>query len=576
MKPADSPPSTRSPGAPFRRRTIRLSILLLSLLARGGLPARPADASGTPYQVVLDVEDPCFETLGGDWYLPSPRTGSYLGSFYLEIDGPGSGAGRGRWIAEGLPNGEYLVEFYADDGDYPSDARYRVVAAGGVRDLIVDMHRIGSGWHPLATTSVERTCVVTVSDEWYDESASRLRVDALRFTLLTALPDPPQTIRPRIGICIDDVGGVDPSLPSTPIYRMLRLPFAMTFAVLPERPYSAASAEEIHAMGSEVFLHQPMGYISNPNPAGSEWIRSDMTPAESRAVFARNLDSIPHVAGANNHTGSLVTQQLDKMRVCMEELRERGLFWLDSRTFTESVAYDVAQETGLLTAERDLFLDGYGVEEARARILDLALRARFAPTVPHVGIGHVRDSTAQALEEIVPELEALGVDVVPVSRWMTQVIEPDRLPAGAAFSATGPWTADPEDRPSKELADGDAWIVSSSPATRLDTAVFLPALPIPGTYEIFTTWQPGANDAPCMTVTIDRRTGRARRYLDPSAPFADWHFLGRYSLGPDSGLRIVLGNDSCGETDTGVLRADAVKLVYVGPRRPRPDLLELR
>ena len=347
------------------------------------------------FQIVLDVEDPCFETISWNWYLPGTKTGSYLNYYYLAIDGPGTGSGQARWIAEGLPLGNYLVEFYSDnDIDeseiYPEDARYQVVSATGVSDLVVNMHNISDGWHPLGNFDINRTCVVNLSDYWTG-AGNQLRVDALRFTLNTSLPSPPSTgINPHIGICIDDAGAVNPTQSGQPIYILLRLPFNMTFAVMPLKTYTNQTAEEIYDHSSEVILHQPMGYISSPNPSGSEWIRDNMTLEEVRTVVSNHLDSLPHVVGMNNHTGSLVTQQTDKMQVCMEELKSRNLFFYDSRTFTLSVAYDVAKDNGLLTGERDLFIDGNNKAEAKELIRSLATRALNAPNVTHLAIGHVR------------------------------------------------------------------------------------------------------------------------------------------------------------------------------------------
>ena len=69
-----------------------------------------ADAS---YQIILDVEDPCFEIFSGNWVLTN--TGGFLNYYYFVINGPGTGGGQARWVAEGLPEGNYTIEFYADN-----------------------------------------------------------------------------------------------------------------------------------------------------------------------------------------------------------------------------------------------------------------------------------------------------------------------------------------------------------------------------------------------------------------------------------------------------------------------------
>lgn len=566
-------PDASAPARPRWAPALRPFLVLLAVLAHA-FPGAGHALGAEPFRVILDVEDPCFEVLAGNWYLPATKTGSWQGYYYLEIDGPGTGTGRARWIAEGLPAGTYLIEYYADHGDYPADARFRVVHAAGDANVILNLHRTGSGWRALGSFPADRVCVVEISDRWTG-AGIRMRADAIRLTLQTALPPPPDSpLPPRIGICIDDAGGVDPTSPGTPIYRMLRLPFAMTYAVLPARAYSVASAEEIHRRGSEVFLHQPMGYIASPNPSGSDWIRANMTPAQARAVLVANLDAMPHVVGVNNHTGSLVTQQADKMEACMDELRQRGLFWYDSRTFTMSVAYDVAMARGVLTGERDLFIDGNSKQEAKELIRLLARRALHAPHIPHLAIGHVRDATAGALEEMAPELAAMGVEVWPISRFMTQVIETDVQPYGATFETVGPWSAGPDDRVSKELVDGDERYVAAPPPGVAPSATFGASLPIDGRYDVYATWTHSPANADAARALVHHRYGVSRIGIDMSARHPDWLYLGRYDFCKGGPAAITFECDPADLVST-ILRVDAVKLVYSGAPVPHADTLTL-
>lgn len=530
-------------------------------------PQRYFSLKATTYQVVLDVEDPCFEILSGNWQLS--YSGSYLNYYYFTINGPGTGNGRARWIAEGLPVGSYLIEFWANYGDYAADARYQVICADGISSVTVNMNYIPAGWHPLGTFNINRVCVVNISDFWTG-SGTQLSVDALRFTLLSPLPAPPASVvPPHIGICIDDCGAVDPTQPSQPIYKMLRLPFKMTFAVLPYRSYTAQTAEEIHRHGGEVILHQPMAAITVPNP-GAGGITANMTLEEVRNTVTTNLGLIPYVVGMNNHMGSLITQQRDKMQVCMEVLKSLGYYFFDSRTITTSVAYDVAKEQGLLTGERDLFIDGNNTEQAKELIRSLALRALYAPNLPHLAIGHVRSSTADALVEMVPELEALGVEVWQISRCLAQVIECDFTPAGCSFVASGNWTATSDDCYSKQLYDGTAMTVLNPAATRDDIAFFIPNLPVEGLYDIYAIWngslnvspgkQPGASQ---IVALVYHTNGMSEILLDQSQVQNTWVYLGRYHCSAGSASHIELVDVSCTIPGT-VFYADAVKYVYAG------------
>lgn len=552
-------------------RRMALTFLTATVLAAGLCPQSASAQPPTAFQIVYDVEDPCFEFLAGPWALT--KTGSFTGSFYFTIPGPGDGSAQGRWIVEGLPAGTYTIEFYADNGDYPADARYQVVHAGGVADLQINMNYIGSGWHSLGNYACNGTCVVNINDYWQGVG-TKLSVDALRFTYVGTLPAPPASaFTPHIGICIDDAGSVSPTSPGNPIYTQLRCPFPMTFAVMPSVAYTAETAEEVHNMGSEVILHQPMGYIGAPNPGGSA-IRDNMTLEEVRAMLATNLDNLPHVVGMNNHTGSLVTQQTDKMAVCMDELKSRGLYFYDSRTYTYSVAFDVATSVGLLTAERDLFIDDdSSVEGSKAKIRSLAARALFAPNVPHLAIGHVRVNTAAALSQIGPELEAMGVEVWPISRCIGQVVEADRVPSGAGFACMGDWASDVEDSYSKLLVNSHSMTVSNPAASPDDVAVFTPSLQFPGEYNIFGIWADDPLNSPEIRATVQTVDGPQTVSVDQTVGAGTWQFLGRFSCEAGSEATVTF-DDALATTSGRVFRADAVRYVRVDDLTVPPSAVQ--
>jgi hypothetical protein len=525
-------------------------------------------AADEAYQIVFDVEDACFEFLGGNWTLA--KTGAYQGNYYFTVEGPGDGTAAGRWIAEGLPVGTYRIECWVNTDNYPANARYEIIHAGGIANVTLDMNQKTPAWYSLGEFSVNRVCVVNVNNSW-SGVGSRIMVDALRFTLTTALPPPPVSpIRPHIGICIDDCGQVNPTNSSQPIYEMLRLPFKMTYAVMPLQSYTNQTANEIVAWGSEVILHQPMAAISVANP-GAGGITDAMTLDQVRSTIATNLDAMPHCIGLNNHMGSLITQQPVKMGVCMEELSKRGMFFFDSRTITTSVAYGMAKRYGLLTGDRDLFIDGSSVEESKALIRSLALRALHAPTVPHLAIGHVRLNTAQALVEIAPELEAMGVEVRPISQCMAQIVEIDSVPPGAEIEWEGLWEEDPADCYSKELVDGKALRISDPAASRTNWIRFRSKLHGAGLYDVFAMWGGDDTNATQITAEITDLFGKTTISVDQTKSRQEWTWLGRYPANAQGALEVLFHDKEVAQPQTPFW-ADAVKFIYAGPLPDYPQM----
>ena len=98
----------------------------------------------------------------------------------------------------------------------------------------------------------------------------------------------------------------------------------------------------------------------------------------------------------------------------MQDIRNRGLYFLDSRTTSKTVAYNVARELGVPCAKRDVFIDVENSREfIRGSLWDLAERAGkrgFA-----VGIGHSRPLTLEVLKEEIPKIAARGYQFVHLS-----------------------------------------------------------------------------------------------------------------------------------------------------------------
>lgn len=137
----------------------------------------------------------------------------------------------------------------------------------------------------------------------------------------------------------------------------LNLDIPLTIAVLPELSYSKESALRITKAGKTLILHQPMQAINLSTDPGPSAILPEMSADQIRSLLTKNLDSLGIKIGLNNHEGSLITADTYAMKVVMEVCKERGMFFLDSRTNSKSVCKSVASEYGVKLYERNTFLD---------------------------------------------------------------------------------------------------------------------------------------------------------------------------------------------------------------------------
>ncbi|MBI4831686.1 MAG: divergent polysaccharide deacetylase family protein [Candidatus Lindowbacteria bacterium] len=98
----------------------------------------------------------------------------------------------------------------------------------------------------------------------------------------------------------------------------------------------------------------------------------------------------------------------------MRYLRGKKVFFIDSRTTSDSVAYEVAKEHGLCVAENDIFLDNEkDVEYIKERIELLIERANQKGEA--IGICHVHPATIEALREMFPVVDKEGIELVYAS-----------------------------------------------------------------------------------------------------------------------------------------------------------------
>jgi hypothetical protein len=127
------------------------------------------------------------------------------------------------------------------------------------------------------------------------------------------------------------------------------------------------------------------------------------------------LAALPSVVGVNNHMGSRFSEDEDKMRVVLGEIKQRGLFFVDSRTSAESRGYSLAVQMGIPAAERDVFLDN--IQSAQAIGSELRRLAQLARLKGKaIGIAHPHEVTLEVLRQALPQLRQEGIELVAVSQ----------------------------------------------------------------------------------------------------------------------------------------------------------------
>lgn len=218
---------------------------------------------------------------------------------------------------------------------------------------------------------------------------------------------------PKLAIVIDDLGR---SLKSAVDFASLDIP--LTFAVFPKLSESHAVAGYFISRQRDIMLHMPMEPrdfpAQNPGPGA---IFMGMDAQELQQEVLEDLASVPGIIGINNHMGSRLTADSQKMDQVMATLKGRNLFFLDSRTIADSVAYKSALKAGIPALQRDVFLDNdRDVEKILDQFLVLIEIAKVKKQA--IGIGHPYPETLKALTKVSEIADSAGVEIVPVRNFL--------------------------------------------------------------------------------------------------------------------------------------------------------------
>ncbi|MFQ5865550.1 MAG: divergent polysaccharide deacetylase family protein [bacterium] len=214
----------------------------------------------------------------------------------------------------------------------------------------------------------------------------------------------------KIAVVIDDFGYDSGSL----VQGFLGLDQKVTFSIIPGLKKSEEVAKVAHEHGREVMIHLPME-PQNGNFKHDEYILlTTMPPDEIRERVRSAIWSVPHARGLNNHMGSKATVNQQLLSTLMQEVEKAGLFFLDSRTNDETIAYSMAQNMKIPSGMNNTFLDAIEEEPFIRQQLyflaEIASRRGFA-----IGIGHPKQLTLKVLKEEMRKLEKKGYKFVNMS-----------------------------------------------------------------------------------------------------------------------------------------------------------------
>ncbi|MFC1704441.1 divergent polysaccharide deacetylase family protein [Candidatus Omnitrophota bacterium] len=216
------------------------------------------------------------------------------------------------------------------------------------------------------------------------------------------------TDRPKIIFIVDDIGNTIEHQD-----ELEALDDNVTYAILPLLPFSKHFSKLSESTNAEVIVHLPLEAADGRYP-GPGMIETQMNDEKIKSLLSQDLKTVPQAVGVNSHMGSLGTTNLRLMTIILKELKRKKLFFLDSITTKESVAFELGKKIKLPVVRRDVFIDNVSSRPHILRqiqsLTEIAKHKGYA-----IGICHYRKLTLQILREEIPSIKRNGFEIISLS-----------------------------------------------------------------------------------------------------------------------------------------------------------------
>ncbi len=219
----------------------------------------------------------------------------------------------------------------------------------------------------------------------------------------------------KLAIVIDDIGYRSED---NAIYEM---PQEVSVSIIPVSPYATNRAKKAFLQQRDILIHQPMQPLSNIR-IEDKALKIGMEKKQVQETIEYARKRVPYAIGLNNHMGSAATADQQLMTYLMEILANEQLFFLDSKTNSQSVASQTAKSFYIPTLERHFFLDDSNtLSDVQAQFNSAVHYAQKNGLA--ILIGHPRKNSIKVLQQGTKNLPD-DVKLVKISSlWRTEKVK---------------------------------------------------------------------------------------------------------------------------------------------------------
>lgn len=220
---------------------------------------------------------------------------------------------------------------------------------------------------------------------------------------------------PKIAVL---VGGLGLSQSST-AETITKLPPSITLAFAPYGSQLQAQVNKAREIGHEVLLQVPMEPFDYPsNDPGPQTLLSTLSREQNLDRLYWSYGRFSGYTGVTNYLGAKFTANGAVFRPMLQDMRDRGLVYVDDGSSPRSVSEQLAQDLKLGYAKARLTLDVVPspekIDEA-LNMLEQEARAKGAA----IGVASALPVTIERMARWAKDLEQRGIALVPVSALVT-------------------------------------------------------------------------------------------------------------------------------------------------------------
>ncbi len=166
--------------------------------------------------------------------------------------------------------------------------------------------------------------------------------------------------------------------------------------------------DKARAAGHEVFLQVPLEPMNYPTAdPGPHTLLTTLPPAENMKRLQWLMSRFTGYVGVTNLMGAKFEATQDSLLPVLEEIKARGLLYVDDGSVQNSTAGQIAGTLGLDYSVASIQIDG---AQSLAKLEALAKERGSA-----IGVASAKATTVKQLAEWAHKLEAKGIVLVPVS-----------------------------------------------------------------------------------------------------------------------------------------------------------------